>query len=41
MLSSFHGAQGGELAWSDINQKAWDYTNTVIDPKYDIKRTVK
>lgn len=35
MLSSFHGAQEGELAWSDINQKAWDYTNTVIDTKHD------
>jgi len=35
MLSSFHEAEGGELAWSDINQMAWDYTNTVTDRKHD------
>lgn len=34
-LSSLHGADGGELAWSDINQMAWDYTNTVIGRKHD------
>ena len=34
-MSSFHGAEGGELACSDINQMAWDYTNTVIDRKHD------
>lgn len=34
MSCSFHGAEGGELAWSDINQMALDSTNTVTDSKH-------
>lgn len=28
-------AEGGELAWSDVNHMAWDYTNTVTDWKHN------
>lgn len=33
MLSSFHRADRSELAWRDINQMSWDYTNAVTDKK--------
>lgn len=36
MPSSFHGTEGRELAWSDINQMAWDQTSAVVtDRKHD------